>query len=50
MNYTQLIMLLGLAVEIGFVFGWLIQDYRYARKELRRVRKDFEDTKQRFGA
>jgi hypothetical protein len=42
MNYTRLILLIGLAVEIGFVFGWLIQDYRYAGKELKRVRENLE--------
>ena len=48
MTATEIIMLLGLAIEVGFIFGWIIQDYRYAGKEVRRVMQDFEETKQRF--
>jgi uncharacterized membrane protein YciS (DUF1049 family) len=48
MNNCEISMLIALAVEAGFIFGWLIQDYRYAGKELKRVREDFEETKRRF--
>jgi hypothetical protein len=49
MTYEIIAVLILTAME-GFCLGWALSEYRHAGRELRQVRKDFEDTKQRFSA
>lgn len=46
----QTLMLMLLFIEIGFVLGYLVCEYRHAGKELRRVREQFENDKRRYGS
>lgn len=47
-NQTFLLMLLF--IEIGFVLGYLVSEYRHAGKELKRVQEQFENDKSRYGS
>ena len=50
MTPTQIFMLMALFTEIGFMFGYLVSEYRHAGKELKRVRERFENDKRRYGS
>lgn len=48
MTLGVVISLIVLALEVGFMFGWLLSDYRHAGRELKRIRARFEEDKQRY--